>query len=216
MPITPCDIVLQNAQQVMGELDNMVDRVDRARSTINSILQSAQDYMGDLANLLPDPSSLTPVSDIEAMLANLSASCPQFDLSEYEGLINFTDQMIQSYQSILNNALRDPLNSLNSLQDNLRRQFDTQKIKEKLDNLRVWLTCIETVCGSLEQLFPGKGGTADGIYNQYSENLAMNSDGQPQILSDTTQNDVNNYNEKVDGVREYMVDLEQIASGAPV
>jgi len=204
---TPCDIIADNAQRTMVELDKMVTRVQRAQNTVNSVLNSATDYIGQAASVLPDPSSLPGVGDIDNMLANIAASCPQLDIDDIEGVLSFASELQESYQSLIRSTMRDPLQSMKSLQDNLQRQFQSQGINDKLARFQDWLDCIESLCGSLDGFAPGKGNTASEISNYYNTNLAINGDGQPQILSDTVQSQVTDFESTVSGLNDYIDSL---------
>lgn len=197
---TPCDLIADNAKRVMTELDKMVSRVQRAQNAVNNILNSASDLVGQTTDILPDTSSLPAVSDINNMLANIDNACPQLDLDNITGFIS---EMQESYQGLIRSAKRDPLQSLKSLQDNLRDQFQSQDINDKLSRLSNWLQCVEAICGSLDGFAPGKGNTASDISNYYNNNLSINNEGQPQILSDSIQSQVSSFEQRVSDISDY-------------
>lgn len=204
MTTTPCDLIADNARRVMDELDTMVSRVSRVQNTVNGVLDGAANYISGAADLLPDPSTLTPVSEINNMLANIDASCPQLNVEDITG---FASDMQESYQSLLRSSKRDPLQSLRSLQDNLRRQFNVQGTTSKLADLESWLECIEALCGTLDGFAPGKGNTPAEITNYYTNGLAINNEGDTQILPESVQDEVTEFESRESGMNDYIDSL---------
>ncbi len=204
---TPCDLIAGKARRAMQDLDRMVTKVQRMQNTVGNIFNSVSDQVGQAANSIPDPNDLTPVSDINNMLGNIAQACPQLNVEDVTG---FATELQESYQGLLRSAKKDPLLSLKSLQDNLRSQFSSQGITDKLSNLQGWLECIEAICGTLDGFAPGKGNTASEISNYYNSNLSINNEGEPQILSDNVQSQVSNVENKIGGINSYIEDLSTI------
>ena len=202
MTTSPCDFITETTQRITSELDSFIDKVDRTSGVVNNIFNEASTFMGSSEDLIP--TDFPELTDIQSILSDIAFICPNIEATD---ITAFKDRLQESYRSILRSALRDPLRALSGIQDNLLRQFDTQKIQDKMDDLSGYLQCIESICDGLAGIFPGMGDTSGEIVNYFNTGLRIGPAGVPEILTTDQQTAVSIFNVKVTNVQSYITEL---------